>query len=115
MLFRTVCLAATLALAVSAAEDAATERERALLDRIEQLEKRVGELEARAAVTVTQPVAVQTTQTAPPPAEVPAEGRDAPDPPNGAPAGGGPGGGRDGPDRPSGIRSSSGRPGTCRG
>src|ERR1035438_6509822 len=72
MLFRTVCLAATLALAVSAAEDAATERERALLDRIEQLEKRVGELEARAAVTAAQPVAVQTTQTAPPPAEVPA-------------------------------------------
>ena len=73
MLFKTVCLAATLALAVSAAEDAATERERALLDRIEQLEKRVGELEARAAVTAPQPVAVQATQTAPPPAETPAK------------------------------------------
>jgi hypothetical protein len=38
MLFKTVCLVGTLALAVSAAEDSATEREKALLDRIEQLE-----------------------------------------------------------------------------
>ena len=73
MLFKTVCLAATLALAVSAAEDAATERERALLDRIEQLEKRVGELETRAGVAAAQPAAAQAAQAAPPPAETPAK------------------------------------------
>ena len=73
MLFQTVCLVGTLALAVAVAEDAATERERALLDRIEQLEKRVGELEARAVVTAPQPVAAQAAQAAPPPAEIPAK------------------------------------------
>jgi len=73
MLFKTVCLVGTLALAVSAAEDSATEREKALLDRIEQLEKRVGELEARAALTAPQPVAVQAAQAAPHPAESPAK------------------------------------------
>lgn len=72
MWFKVFCLAAAFALAMQAADDTAAQREKVLLDRIEQLEKRVDELEGRAGVVAPRPASAAVAQTvAAPPAATP--------------------------------------------